>query len=72
MTTAIWVGNDDFSPTERAAGGGPPALIFRAFAEAAPVEPLPAQPRWQPDPEVEEEEADDPISSFLSRLAGGN
>lgn len=72
MTTAIWVGNDDFSPTERAAGGGPPALIFRAFAEAAPVEPLPAQPRWQPDPEEEEEEADDPISSFLSRLAGGN
>lgn len=72
MTTAIWVGNDDFSPTERAAGGGPPALIFRAFAEAAPVEPLPAQPRWQPDPEEEDEEADDPISSFLSRLAGGN
>lgn len=73
MTTAIWVGNDDFSPTERAAGGGPPALIFRAFAEAAPVEPLPAQPRWQPDPvEDEEEDADDPISSFLSRLAGGN
>ncbi|MEN0653491.1 MULTISPECIES: transglycosylase domain-containing protein [Hyphobacterium] len=76
MTTAIWVGNDDFSPTERAAGGGPPALIFRAFAEAAPVEPLPAQPRWQPDlpdeDDEDDEERNDPISSFLSRLAGGN
>ncbi|MAL11379.1 MAG: penicillin-binding protein [Maricaulis sp.] len=75
MTTAIWVGNDDFSPTERAGGGGPPALIFRAFAEAAPVEPLPAQPGWRAprnEPEPEPEEEDDPISSFLGRLAGGN
>jgi len=68
LTAAVWVGNDDSSPTDRAAGSGPPAAIFRAFmAEAPPEAGVPAN--WTP-PVVEEEERD-PISSLLSRIGVG-
>jgi penicillin-binding protein 1A len=40
LVTTVWVGNDDFSPTERATGGGPPARIFSAFLGAAPRDGL--------------------------------
>ncbi|MBI1237494.1 MAG: PBP1A family penicillin-binding protein [Alphaproteobacteria bacterium] len=69
LTAAVWVGNDDFSPTDRAAGSGPPAAIFRAFmAEAPPEAGVPAS--WTP-PVVEAEEERDPISSLLSRIGVG-
>lgn len=69
LTAAVWVGNDDFSPTDRAAGSGPPAAIFRAFmAEAPPEAGVPAS--WTP-PVVETEEERDPISSLLSRIGVG-
>jgi penicillin-binding protein 1A len=73
LTAAVWVGNDDFSPTDRAAGSGPPAAIFRAFmAEAPPEAGVPAVWTEPPEPEEEEEERD-PISSLLSRIGvGGN
>lgn len=69
LTAAVWVGNDDFSPTDRAAGSGPPAAIFRAFmADATPEAGVPAS--WTP-PVVETEEDRDPISSLLSRIGVG-
>ena len=69
LTAAVWVGNDDFSPTDRAAGSGPPAAIFRAFmADAPPEAGVPAS--WTP-PVVEAEEERDPISSLLSRIGVG-
>ena len=73
LTAAVWVGNDDFSPTDRAAGSGPPAAIFRAFMSEAPPEAgVPAVWTEPPEPEEEEEERD-PISSLLSRIGvGGN
>lgn len=36
LVTAVWTGNDDNSPTNRATGGGPPARIFSAFMRGAP------------------------------------
>lgn len=72
LTAAVWVGNDDFSPTDRAAGSGPPAAIFRAFMADAPSEAaIPAN--WQEPVEVEAEEREerDPISSLLSRIGVG-
>ena len=73
LTAAVWVGNDDFSPTDRAAGSGPPAAIFRAFMSEAPPEAgVPAVWTEPLEPEEEEEERD-PISSLLSRIGvGGN
>ncbi|QNL20359.1 PBP1A family penicillin-binding protein [Hyphobacterium sp. CCMP332] len=70
LTAAVWVGNDDSSPTDRAAGSGPPAAIFRAFMTAAPPEAgVPAN--WT-EPEIpDEEEERDPISSLLSRIGVG-
>lgn len=69
LTAAVWVGNDDFSPTNRAAGSGPSAAIFRAFmADAPPEAGVPAS--WTP-PVVEAEEERDPISSLLSRIGVG-
>ncbi len=69
LSAAVWVGNDDFSPTDRAAGSGPPADIFRAFmAEAPPEAGVPAS--WTP-PAMEPEEDRDPISSLLSRIGVG-
>jgi penicillin-binding protein 1A len=72
LTAAVWVGNDDFSPTDRAAGSGPPAAIFRSFmAEAPPEAAIPA--RWEEPAEIVEEEREDrdPISSLLSRMGLG-
>jgi penicillin-binding protein 1A len=72
LTAAVWVGNDDFSPTDRAAGSGPPAAIFRAFMSEAPPEAAVAA-QWQEPEEVAQEprESRDPISSLLSRIGLG-
>lgn len=70
LTATVWVGNDDSSPTDQAAGSGPPAAIFRAFMAAAPPEAgVPAN--WVEPVIVEEEEERDPISSLLSRIGVG-
>ncbi|MBR9824920.1 MAG: PBP1A family penicillin-binding protein [Alphaproteobacteria bacterium] len=44
LVTAIWTGNDDNAPTERATGGGPPAAIFSRFMADAPSSGLGAEP----------------------------
>lgn len=45
LTTAVWLGNDDNSPTKKATGGSLPALIWRNAMEAAhqglPIASLP-------------------------------
>lgn len=72
LTAAVWVGNDDFSPTDRAAGSGPPAAIFRAFMSEAPPEAgVPAVWSEPPRQVSEAEERRDPISSLLSRMGLG-
>lgn len=70
LTAAVWVGNDDFTPTDHAAGSGPPAAIFRAFMGTAPSEAAIPARYVEPEP-VEEEEERDPISSLLSRIGVG-
>ncbi len=39
LAAVVWMGNDDFTPTEGAVGGAGPARIFARFIEAAPVYP---------------------------------
>ncbi|MEM8794866.1 MAG: PBP1A family penicillin-binding protein [Pseudomonadota bacterium] len=47
LTTVVWVGNDDNSPTKRASGGNLPAAIWKQFMEEAhqgiPVADLPGR-----------------------------
>ncbi|SHM88660.1 transglycosylase domain-containing protein [Roseibium suaedae] len=47
-TTAVWLGNDDNSPTNKASGGSLPAVIWKDTMEAAheglPVSDLPGAP----------------------------
>ena len=58
LTTGVWFGNDDNTPTKKVTGGSLPALAWKEFMTAAheglPVAELPG--RWQPsapEPEVE-------------------
>ncbi|MTI44353.1 penicillin-binding protein 1A [Roseibium hamelinense] len=48
LTTAVWLGNDDNSPTKRATGGTLPAILWKETMEAAhanlPVADLPGVP----------------------------
>ena len=39
LAAVVWMGNDDFSPTQGAVGGAGPARIFARFIEAAPAYP---------------------------------
>ena len=82
LVTVVWTGNDDFSPTRRATGGGPPARIFSAYMAAAPrtglaAAPQAAAPLAQPDitdppaaiaPDEDEAGDEDPIAAFLDSL----
>ncbi|MFP3943802.1 MAG: transglycosylase domain-containing protein [Alphaproteobacteria bacterium] len=69
--TAVWLGNDDNSPTKEASGGSVPAWAWRHFMTAAhanlPPRPLP------PDDDTlwaEEEERDDGVGGFLRGIFG--
>ena len=48
LTTAVWFGNDDNSPTRKATGGGLPATVWKEVMDAAheglPVADLPGVP----------------------------
>ncbi|MHA7775563.1 transglycosylase domain-containing protein [Roseibium sp. M-1] len=48
LTTAVWFGNDDNSPTKKATGGGLPAIVWKevmdAEHEGLPVADLPGVP----------------------------
>ncbi|WP_269584775.1 transglycosylase domain-containing protein [Roseibium sp. Sym1] len=48
LTTAVWFGNDDNSPTKKATGGGLPALVWKEVMDKAheglPVADLPGVP----------------------------
>lgn len=48
LTTAVWLGNDDNSPTRKATGGGLPALVWKEVMDKAhdglPVADLPGVP----------------------------
>ncbi len=48
LTTAVWLGNDDNSPTKKATGGGLPAMVWKQVMDAAhvglPVAELPGVP----------------------------
>ncbi|PCJ64666.1 MAG: hypothetical protein COA58_13085 [Bacteroidetes bacterium] len=48
LVTAIWTGNDNNEPTDRATGGGPPARIFGEYLRAAPRDRLASAPIAQP------------------------
>lgn len=47
LTTAVWVGNDDNTPTKRASGGNLPAEIWKSFMQEAhkgiPIADLPGR-----------------------------
>ena len=80
MIAAVWTGNDDGSPTERAVGGAGPAHIFAGFIANAPAEPAPltgliaARPAPSPDTEPEAPDAPasgDAIGALLQRIGAG-
>lgn len=50
LTTGVWFGNDDNSPTKKVTGGSMPALAWKEFMAAAHqgLEPSPLPGRWQP------------------------
>ena len=58
LTTGVWFGNDDGTPTKDITGGSLPTIAWRQFMEAAhqgvPVRPLPGnwQRRLEPPPSV--------------------
>jgi len=53
LTTAVWLGNDDNSPTKKATGGTLPATVWKEVMNAAhktlPVADLPGVPHRPPD-----------------------
>lgn len=53
LTTGVWVGNDDGTPTKKATGGSVPAKIWKAFMEPAHegIPPLSLPGRYEPRPE---------------------
>ncbi|MCC5996478.1 MAG: PBP1A family penicillin-binding protein [Oceanicaulis sp.] len=60
LAAVVWMGNDDFSPTEDALGGAGPAQIFARFINAAPVYPAPLDALL-----IQPARADDPIAALL-------
>ncbi len=67
LVTAVWLGNDDDSPTKKASGGNLPVDIWSRFVKAAhegaPVAPLPGG-IWQSGPP-------NPFAPLLTPFAGG-
>ncbi|WP_188408023.1 transglycosylase domain-containing protein [Agaricicola taiwanensis] len=82
MVTAVWLGNDDNSPTKRASGSNLPVTVWSSFMQRAlegvPVAQLPGE--WNPrsyDPPVQQAPVAEapaiiqkPVN-FLKRLFGG-
>ncbi len=60
LTAVVWMGNDDFSPTDEAVGGGGPAQVFSRFMSAAPAYPVAL------DALIGQVRPADPIASFLT------
>jgi penicillin-binding protein 1A len=60
LAAVVWMGNDDFSPTEDAVGGAGPARVFSRFMAAAPVYPAAL------DALLGDVRPSDPIASLLS------
>jgi penicillin-binding protein 1A len=60
MAAVVWMGNDDFTPTEDALGGAGPARIFARFINAAPHWPAPLDALL-----VQPARPDDPIAALL-------
>jgi penicillin-binding protein 1A len=56
LTTGVWFGNDDGSPTKNITGGGLPSIAWHDFMVAAhegvPVRRLPGEWRGAPQPEM--------------------
>jgi len=61
LTAVVWMGNDDFSPTQDAVGGAGPARVFARFMSAAPV-----PPRGLDAVLADAPRADDPIANLLA------
>ena len=59
LTAVVWMGNDDFSPTDEAVGGAGPARVFSRFMTAAPRYPAAL------DVLIGEVRPADPIASLL-------
>ncbi|KAA5804015.1 PBP1A family penicillin-binding protein [Alkalicaulis satelles] len=64
MAAVVWMGNDDFSPTQEALGGAGPAQVFARFINAAPVYPAPLDALL-----IEPARRDDPIAALLEMPA---
>ena len=64
LAAVVWMGNDDFSPTEEAVGGAGPARVFSRFMAAAPRYPAGL------DALIGDLRPADPIASLLAEDAG--
>ena len=78
ITTGVWMGNDNNTPTDGVTGGGLPAIAFHNYMEGAhdglPVIPLPIDARYVPNvmPSLPEDRGTTPHSepkpNFWDRL----
>lgn len=61
-TAAVWLGNDDYHPTNRMTGGSLPAMVWQRFMayvhENTELKPIPGIPNPLPDMEAEDQVAD--------------
>ena len=68
LVAAVWLGNDDDSPTKKVSGGNLPVEIWSRFMKAAhegvPAAPLPLG-TWQPGPP-------NPLAPLLAPFMGAN
>ncbi|MGJ3231814.1 MAG: transglycosylase domain-containing protein [Oceanicaulis sp.] len=64
LAAVVWMGNDDFTPTDDAVGGAGPARVFARFIEAAPVFPVGLDAVLARQGAAET--PDDPIAALLS------
>ncbi len=60
LAAVVWMGNDDFSPTDEAVGGAGPARVFARFMAAAPDYPAAL------DALLSDVRPADPIASLIS------
>ena len=78
LTTGVWFGNDDNTPTKRTTGGGLPAAVWSHFMTAAhegvAVAALPGNYRGQQEPEyvARSESLFDPAGRYVGDQFGGN
>ena len=69
LVTAVWLGNDDGSPTRKASGGNLPVDVWTRYMKVAlkNAKPVPLPGDWHPAPPANPDDGS-PIASLLGRV----